>query len=324
MTKRRTGKLNDRRKLLLLAACVVLIARVASAQSIEFPPANRQWQATAGGKQEFTIASVHQNKSESDAKPKSNFPLTSGKTYYPNGGVLAATGQPLFVYILFAYKVKLNESWDLLNHLPKWVVTDKFDIQARTEDHNPTKDQMRLMMQSLLEDRFKLAIHWETREVPIFALVLAKPGKTGPQLKPHPANSPCSPEPAASSSHKASAMSASLETLLGVWPDDCDGDQISSPQRLRAGVRDMSMADIAPWLGAEADFDLPIVDRTGLTGDFDLILEFAPQHGPSSPTDSSAPTFQEALKDQLGLKLEKQKGPATFFLVDHVERPSEN
>ena len=65
----------------------------------------------------------------------------------------------------------------MLSQLPKWAITDRFDIQGRAQG-NPTKDQMRLMMQSLLADRFRLAVHYETRQVPVFALIVDQPGKT--------------------------------------------------------------------------------------------------------------------------------------------------
>jgi uncharacterized protein (TIGR03435 family) len=183
------------------------------------------------------------------------------------------------------------------------------------------------MMQSLLKERFKLAVHWETREVPIFALVLAKDERTGPQLKPHSLVSLCSIESAVNMSDRPSAASTPVETLVGVWPAECgNGDDMwmSRPARMRAGARDVSMEEIAGWLSAEGDTDLPIEDRTGLSGNFDLVFEFAPEHGTSTNPDSSMPTFKDALKDQLGLKLEKQKAPARFFVIDHVERRSEN
>jgi uncharacterized protein (TIGR03435 family) len=272
-------------------------------------------------KREFDVASVRQNKS--NGKPQSNVPLTQGKTYSPNGGVFSATNQSLFTYILFAYKVGLNESWDQWKRLPEWARTESFDIQAKTEDRNPSKDQMRVMMQSLLEDRFKLVVHRETRDAPIFAMILVRPGKLGPQLRLHPADLPCLTKPAAEPSSNPPAVSA----LLGEWPDECGEGKdrwAIRPVRMQAGARDVSMEEIAGWLSAEGDTDLPIVDRTGLNGDFDLVFEFAPEHGSSTSTDPSVPTFQDALKDQLGLKLEKQKGLATFFVIDHVEQPSEN
>ena len=292
------------RKSLLIAIASLTIAATSTAQQ---------------AKLKFDVASVRQNKS--NAKPTSNVPLTQGKAYSPNAGDLSATNQSLFIYILFAYKVSLTEAWDQFKQLPQWARTETFDIHAKTDIPNPTKDQMRQMMQSLLEDRFKLAVHRETRPVPIFALTLAKPGTLGPQLKPHPTDPPCTPD----SPNQPSPVSAPLATLLSTWPTQCgDGDEIASPRRTRAGARDVTMAQIAGWLSAEGDTDLPIVDKTGLTGTFDLVIEFAPEHGPAITTDNPIPTFQEALKDQLGLKLEKQKGDATFFIIDHVEQPSEN
>lgn len=120
----------------------------------------------------------------------SNVPLGPGDVYTPTGGLFKASDLPLISYILFAYKV--TESPDpLIHQLPGWVMTDKFDIQARSDVQNPTKDQMRLMMRALLADRFKFTIHYETQQVPIFALVLLKPGRTGPRRQLHPGDAPC-------------------------------------------------------------------------------------------------------------------------------------
>ena len=249
MTKRTTRKVHCSRILWLLAALVMAIVlptalcqenstfvsgagQMPGAQTLALP----QWQAAAGGRKEFDVASVRQNKSSE--KPRSNIPLTAGETYSPTGGVFSATNQSLFTYILFAYKVRLNEAWDQWKRLPQWARTDSFDIQAKTEDHKPTKDQSRLMMQSLLEDRFKLVVHWKIREVPIFALVLAKPGKTGSQLKPHLADSLCSTATPVESSHKPSAASAPVTTLLGVWPEECgNGDDMWATHRGRYETR---------------------------------------------------------------------------------------
>jgi uncharacterized protein (TIGR03435 family) len=109
--------------------------------------------------------------------------------------------QSVITLIIFAYKMKISESFGgLMRNLPSWAITNRFDINARAESGKPTKEDMRWMMQSLLEDRFKLKVHREKREMPVFGLYLAKPGKTGPQLKPHNPTSPCSaplPSPAA-------------------------------------------------------------------------------------------------------------------------------
>ena len=85
------------------------------------------------------------------------------------------------MYIGFAYKLTPAQSQLMASQLPKWATADRFDIEARAQG-SPTRNQMRLMMQSLLADRFKLVVHTETRQLPVLAAVLEKAGKTGPRL----------------------------------------------------------------------------------------------------------------------------------------------
>jgi hypothetical protein len=124
-----------------------------SAQSIDMP----DWQKLAGGKMSFDLASIRLSKPGSFTPP--NIPFGPDGAYHPTGGLLKANF-PLMAYIAFAYKLWLTQEQEkaMMVHLPKWVATDTFIIQAKVEG-NPTKDQMRLMMQSLLADRFKLALH---------------------------------------------------------------------------------------------------------------------------------------------------------------------
>lgn len=105
----------------------------------------------------------------------------------------------------------------------------------------------------------------------------------------------------------------------------------SSPGRMRVGARDVTMKDIADHFSESAvDLGRPLVDGTGLTGTFDFTLEWTPELNGSLPPnetfrpDLSGPGFREALREQLGLKLESQKGTITVFVVDHVEHPTEN
>ncbi len=168
------------------------------------------------GKLEFEVASVKPNKS--DAPATANNPLGPGNVYSPYGGLFQATNCPLYVYILFAYKIMGNQEQFLRTQMPAWVMTEHFDIQARAEG-NPDKDQMRLMMRYLLADRFKLAIHYETRQVPVFALVQLKAGKTGPTLQPHPADSPCSAVPQASQNTVGNQVEGQYPILCsGLFP----------------------------------------------------------------------------------------------------------
>src|SRR6266571_55059 len=132
----------------------------------------------AGIQLAFDVTSVKPNRSSAEAY--SRFPLGPGDAYAPNGGFLLATNQPLIVYIRFADKLSQTD----LPGLSAWVYDDRFDIEARAQG-NPTKDQVRRMMQSLLADRFKLITHTERQTKPAFNLVLAKAGRTGPQLQAH-------------------------------------------------------------------------------------------------------------------------------------------
>ena len=140
------------------------------------------WQTKAGGKMAFEVASV---KLDSGAFRPPNFPLDNSDAYRPVGSRFSADF-PLQTYISFAYKLSLSPSQReaMLAHLPRWVATDRYAIDARAAG-TPSKDQMRLMMQSLLADRFQLAVHFETQTGSAYAMVLAKAGKTGPQLRPH-------------------------------------------------------------------------------------------------------------------------------------------
>jgi uncharacterized protein (TIGR03435 family) len=320
---------------LLFFAATILKAQ--SAPSLALAPARQtsvtqssktpDWQIAAGGKLQFDVASVKPDAvAPSPQTTSSNFPLGPGDAYSPNGGLFTATNLPLFAYIAFAYKVMSYQTQVLLDQVPKWVVSDRYDIQARAAG-NPTKDQMRLMMQTMLADRFKLTVHTETRELPVFAVVLVKPGKTGPQLQPHPKDSSCavgSPAQSVPDSAPAPQRAIAAEFVCG---------GIGGGLRFgrgRAGARKVSMALIANTLTGMGNLDRPVLDQTGLSGTFDFLMEWTAElNGPLPPgvntqIDQSGPTFLEALKEQLGLKLESQTGAADVIVVDHVEQPSEN
>ena len=253
----------------------------------------------------------------------------------PASGLLSGTNARLISYIYFAYNITGNQFQLLMPQLPKWVINDHFDIQARANG-NPSKDQMRVMMQSLLADRFKLAVHYETHRLPVFALVLAKQGRTGPQLQPHPENSTCSTALSRTSADVASTPTA---TASGGLPTVCGGIEglPSTPSgRLRAAARGVPMGLLASTLAQAGNLDRPVLDRTGLTGNYDFMFEWTPQlHGPGTPQEilpvaanthsgQAGPTFQQDLQDQLGLNLEPQEGPVEVLIIEHIEKPTEN
>jgi len=126
------------------------------------------WVAAAGGKESFEVASVKQNKS--NGMSSASVPLNDQDGYSSNGGLFSATNYRLDAFIGFAYKLTSRQTQSALSQLPKWAVAERFDIQARAEG-NTTKDQMRLMMQSLRADRSKLAVHTEVAQASVFVLV---------------------------------------------------------------------------------------------------------------------------------------------------------
>ncbi len=292
------------------------------------------WQTRVGGSMAFDVASVKLSKPDTFFPP--TFPLDSGDAFTnlqmqpPNGRFWATA--PLLAYVSFAYKLYASH-WQLdaaTSHLPKWGDADRFEIQARAPA-NTTKDQMRLMMQSLLADRFQLAVHFERHEIPVLAMTLIKPGKPGPGLRPHDQGPPCDAPP--------------TPELFPVGCGIVGQNFLAGGQRVGSG-RSVTMTEIAGYLPGMGILDRPVIDRTGLAGKFDLKIQWKPDpasvgggraipkkgsSGPAPPpaTQSSEPeaerpTFIQALREQAGLKLESSKGPVDVLVIDHVERPSEN
>jgi len=282
-----------------------------------------EWQKAAGGKMSFDVASVKLSALPPfSSGATANFPLEAGDGYTPDAGFLSAKDFSLSVYIAFAYKLTAYQTQFLESEVPKWATAQGFDIQARA-DGKPTKDQVRLMMQSLLADRFKLAVHFETRQLSVFALTLAKPGKIGSQLQRHPDDVPCKDVP------------ESPPKLSERWYpcDNLGGNSLPSGGRVDIGGRKLTMERLASLLVSLGRLDRPVVDRTGLTGKFDFSIQFLRepavpqanlQAGHTEAVDQSGPTFLEALQEQLGLKLESSKGPVEVLVIDSVQQPSEN
>ena len=309
----------------------VLMAPRLLAQSAGVPA----WQAAAGGKMSFDVASV--KPVQTRGRPTSNVTFL-GEAYAPTGGRFSATNTPLMNYMRFAFKdIKLAyQTAPDLSGAPGWVRTDQYDIEARTQG-NPTKDQMRLMMQSVLADRFKLVWHYQTRQVPVYALVLSKEGKLGPQLKAD--DGPCSTTPAdvqaINTAPQLPQPAPSAASASQIPPIPCgflNPVPPTAPGRMRIAGTKVPLALLvemfanAPVTG----LNRPVLDRTGLSGTFDVDFEFAPTIPPGAvpppdfTPDETGPTFTEALQDHLGLKLQPQTGPVDVLVIDHVEQPSPN
>ena len=247
----------------------------------------------------------------------------AGERFTPTGGLLEITDYPLESYIAFAYKLTGGQMAGLRQQVPKWALANRYDIEGRASG-NPTKDQYRLMMQSLLGSRFNLAVHYENRETPVLALELAKPGKLGSKLREHPADVPC----------PTTVTDAARQTPINPdgYPATCgylSYEPSHAPGEFRVGASGVTIAVIGSFFSNSEVFGIyqPVIDRTGLTGTYDFVVEFSsdmpPQDAPY-PQDPNGPGFVTALKNQLGLKLEPVTAPIPFFVIDHIEEPSPN
>ena len=196
---------------------------------------------------------------------------------------------------------------------PSWSTTEGFDIEAKVAPADVptlakmTFEQRRTMFQQILTDRFKMVAHHETRELPIYILTVAKGGS---KLKPSVPDDPAATTPR-------------RRGLMG------------RPGGITA--TDAQLWMLIPMLARQ--LGRPIVDKTGLTGNYDYTLDYtndrgtlpppaggAPPAPPSAPPppEQSGPDIFTAIQEQLGLKLESSKGPVDVIVIDHIEKPSEN
>jgi uncharacterized protein (TIGR03435 family) len=193
---------------------------------------------------------------------------------------------------MFAYNLK---NYQIAGDVPLLTVgDDRFSIVAKAEgDAVRTMGEFRQMMQLLLADRFKLKAHREMREIPVYALVVAK---NGPKLTP-------------------SAADADPTAHYG-----------PSGGQYRAFMPKGTMEDLRDAI-ASASLGRPIVDKTGLTGTYDIKLTYTPErrvNGLADPDLNDINIIFTAVQEQLGLKLEPQKAIIEVLVVDHAEKPSEN
>ena len=232
------------------------------------------------------------------------------------GGRVDITNMTLRELIIIAWRIQPNQ----LSGGPAWLGSARFDISAKSENA-PKQGDLPLMIQTLLEDRFQLKIHRETKELSIYALVLArKDGKLGPALKETTESSCTQPDP-----------TKPLPPLdPGKPPPRYCGNMMMQQRRLTAiGVPvDRLVPSLARMLGRT------VIDKTGLTGRYDITLEWSQDEAPAvqtasdSPlpaaTEAPGPSIFTALQEQLGLKLDSQKGPVEVIVIDRAEKPSEN
>jgi bla regulator protein blaR1 len=197
---------------------------------------------------------------------------------------------------------------------PAWIHSEFYEINAKA-DGNPSQEMMEgPMLQALLEDRFKLKVHRETREVPVYLLTVVK----APKLRPF-KDGTCTPNSV-----------TFLPQTLAEGQRPCKA--LVAARRGMVDVEGATILEFSKLLNLA--LDRPVIDKTGLTARFDFHLEFAPDQatprlppagdGATAADSGGVPSIFTALQEQLGLKLQPTRGPGEFLVIDHVERPSEN
>jgi len=257
---------------------------------------------TAAPRPQFEVASIKPNKS---GDLRMTFRSASG-------GRFTASNVSLQSLITIAYHIKDFQ----LSGAPPWL-SERYDVEAKAEG-NPGGDAMLPMLQGLVEDRLQFKFHRESKELPVYALVVAKAGKLHPvegECGPPPSGPPPPPEP------------GKLPTApcggFFMFPGHLSGQKVPIEQLLDT---------LSRFTGRT------VLDKTNLPGKYDIDLQYTPEQGqfqappggappgmpPLPPTDPNGPSLFTALQEQLGLKLESQKGPVEIMVIDHIERPSEN
>jgi uncharacterized protein (TIGR03435 family) len=247
------------------------------------------------------VASVKPNKSASSGGGIGRRP----------GGRFNVTNQPPLRLIAFAYQIEPFQ----IDGGPEWIGSDRFDVVAKAEGDPPVgpmfgpPDQMWLMLRTLLADRFKLATHWETRDMPIYALVLARSdGRLGPQLRSSTVDCVDAPPAAQATDTRPRCRNGG-----GPWFISWDNFPLSQ---------------FAIFLTRHVQ--RVVVDRTGLSGNVDVDLTWTPDQIPQTPEqgfppiDPNGPSIFTALQEQLGLKLESTRGPVNVLVIDRIEQPTED
>lgn len=298
----------------LIGLCVVVAAAVALTI-----PARAQSSS-------FEVASVK----PSDPNPTG--PLGGTPFVLPALGRLTAQNVTLRILVMAAYQ---KQPFEIVGG-PEWQNADKFDINAKAADASPTTDQMLGMLQTLLGDRFKLKLHTETREVPIYALVLARNDRRlGPKLKPSTDNCPDfkvqqQQQLEAIAKNGLQGLAASV-MKPGETRPCAFGSYPAGPGLIGVKASGQALSTLALVLTQLAG--RPVVDKTGLTGlyDFEMTIDLQTIariyaelgiNMPLPPGLPEGPSLMTLLQEDLGLKLDSQRGPGDVLVIDSAERPT--
>jgi len=305
MTDFALPKLNFGIKRLLVAAALIALAvpsLPAQAGAATTPassmPANAPYVATMT----FDVASVR------ESKPDPNGWITVRGEFTPHTGTVRLENNSVLNLVMWAYPVDGHQ----IEGIPRAMGWSMFNIEAKADpvtdeklaklDETQQRLEQRHMMQVLLEERFKLKAHWETRDAPTYDLVLAKGGRL-----------------------KSTGAPPSAEEIAA-WGDRLPPlhQQGSSMRGFEYIAHGATSADIAKMLTGQ--FGRPVADKTGLTGKYDFDLKTYQTRSSDRKEDETNPwpPLETAIQDQLGLKLVVSHGPVQTLVIDHIEKPSEN
>lgn len=287
---------------LAFAALIFLAAPVALAQAPAPSAATTPPNATpAAAPLAFDVISIHPTKIKT-ITVNNDVEINRMVLSDPPDGYHVGNGTLKYL-IMDAYKVK----FDSIVGGPDWIDTTGYDIDAKVTpaaDAPPPKltgAQRRQMIQSLLADRFKLVVHNETKDAPIYELELAKSGSKLPESTPG--------DGFAKGIKGPDGNPMPIGSLMPLGRGRLFGQAVTIPSLID---------DLTPELKR------PVVDKTGLTGKYDLSLEWTPDDTPVDSPLAGGPSLFTALQEQLGLKLISTHGPVKTLVIDHVEPPSPN
>jgi uncharacterized protein (TIGR03435 family) len=222
-------------------------------------------------------------------------------------GRLIVQSYNLTLLVRTAYQVRVED----ISGGPDWRETDRYDIEAKAEGSVATEETLFFMLRSLLADRFKLSVHREKKEIPVYHLVIAK---KEPKLQPAKDADSAQNQPGPRGGFGGAGAPCWTCGSLRVQVDAAGGRRI---------IGRASMPELANFFARLAG--RPVLDRTGIAGVFDIKLEWVPLPDEfSRSTGSADPEMMSAIQEQLGLRLENQKGAGEILVIDRAEKPAEN
>jgi len=310
MSERVAERLSFGKKLLLLTICSTAVAVPVVMGLVNSPPRIlRQLQEADGpAVQPFEVATI-----------KPSRPGDNMVQLFMSHGKFTTKGETLKGIIKLAYDIKSDNQ---LSGGPSWISSEKYDIEAKEEASVADKlqklsfeeqaKQVRLMVQALLADRFNLKVSHQTKDLPVYALVVAKSGPKLTQTE--------VPQPASDG--------APNKAFRGI--------RMMGPGQLSA--TNINIGLLADILSGQPELGRLVIDQTGLKGNYDWTLKWTPDQSAqmskgaddahatadAAPLDSSGPSIFTALEEQLGLKLEAKKGPVETLVIENIEKASEN